>query len=278
MSEKINITLGDVQKTLLLPLWGRADETQKENPLLVDTTAVEIVHRINYDLSTIARNMREITRFAWIVRSLLMDRVVQQFLRAHPRGTVVNVGCGLDTTFDRIDNGLCTWYDLDLPDVIELRRQFIRETERRKFISSSFLEDAWLNKLTITDNVFFMAAGVLYYFEEQQIKQFFVKLAEMFPDSELLCDVSSPMGVRAANKMVITASGLDERSFLKWGAKDPTEILRWDPRITLVKKYAFFRGRKRYLRPKFWFAAIMVDLLKIQYLVHLKFSDNVPDA
>jgi len=271
MTQRIDISLGDVQKTLLLPLWGRANETQKNKPLLVDNTAVEIVQKLNYDLSPLARNMREITRFAWIVRSLLMDRVVRQFLLQYPRGTVVNIGCGLDTTFDRVDNGSCRWLDLDLPDVIALRRNFIPESERRTFIASSFLDDCWLEQVSRDDGVFFMVAGVFYYFEEEQVRKFFVRLADRFPVSELICDVSSPMGVRAANKMVITASGLDERSFLKWGVKSPSEILEWDPRIRLVRKYAYFRGRKRHLRPKFWFSAIMVDVLKIQYLVHVKF-------
>ena len=39
--EKINIELGNVQITLLLPLWGRAIETQKKNPLLIDKTALK---------------------------------------------------------------------------------------------------------------------------------------------------------------------------------------------------------------------------------------------
>ena len=42
MTEKIAVQLGNVQKTLLLPLWGRAMETGKSEPLLVDKTAVEV--------------------------------------------------------------------------------------------------------------------------------------------------------------------------------------------------------------------------------------------
>jgi O-methyltransferase involved in polyketide biosynthesis len=264
--------LGDVQKTLFLPLWGRAHETLKKNPLLVDKTAVEIMKRINYDLSPIAKNMHEITKFAWIVRSLLMDRVIRQFLQQHPHGTIVNIGCGLDTTFDRIDNGLCMWYDLDLPDVIDLRKQFICEKDRRKFIASSLLEEAWLKQLKAADGLLFMAAGVLYYFEEEQIKTFFLRLANTFPGCEIVCDVSSPMGVKASNKMVIQASGLDERSFLKWGVKRIGEIIQWDSRIRLIRKYAYFKGMKRHLEPKFRFTALLSDILKIQYLIHLKFS------
>jgi O-methyltransferase involved in polyketide biosynthesis len=45
MIEKIKVELGMVQKTLLLPLWGRATESQKKNPKLVDRKAVEIINK-----------------------------------------------------------------------------------------------------------------------------------------------------------------------------------------------------------------------------------------
>jgi O-methyltransferase involved in polyketide biosynthesis len=43
MTDHTDINLGGVQKTLLLPLWGRALETKKDNPLLLGQTAVEII-------------------------------------------------------------------------------------------------------------------------------------------------------------------------------------------------------------------------------------------
>ena len=166
MSDKIDIKLKNVQETLLLPLWGRAVETQKKEPLLVDKTANEIINKISYNFSTITKNLSEISQLGWVARSLTFDRIIKQFLEKHPKATIVNIGCGFDTTFDRIDNGDVYWYDLDLPDVIELRRQFIKENNRRKFIISSFLDYGWLNKLEIQDNILFIAAGVFYYFEE----------------------------------------------------------------------------------------------------------------
>jgi O-methyltransferase involved in polyketide biosynthesis len=122
---KIEIDLSDVQKTLLLPLWGRAVETRKKNPMLVDTAAVGIIDRIDYDFSTIANSMSPISQLAWVVRCLHIDRTIKQFLRTHPNATLVNIGYGLDTTFQRIDNGTLVWYDLDLPDVIALRKKLI---------------------------------------------------------------------------------------------------------------------------------------------------------
>ena len=198
MSEKITIDLGHVQKTLLLPLWGRAVESKKEHPLLVDQSALQIIGAVDYDFSALTNNISDLTQMAWIMRSMCVDEVVTAFLAKYPKGTIVNIGCGLDTTFDRIDNGSVLWYDLDLPDVIELRRKFIQETARRKFISASFLDKDWLNEICVSEKVLFIAAGVFYYFEDSDVKEFLVRLADRFPGSEIIFDASSPYGIKTA--------------------------------------------------------------------------------
>jgi O-methyltransferase involved in polyketide biosynthesis len=198
MTDKVAVKLGHVQETLLLPLWGRAVEARKKKPLLVDKTAVEIIGKLNYDFTTIARNISFLSQLAWIARSLHIDRIIRQFLTKYPKATIVNIGCGLDTTFERVDNGSLYWYDLDLPDVIKLRSDFITESERRKFIAGSFLDDQWLSQITVVDNVLFVAAGVFYYFEAEQIKDFLIKLADRFPSGELVFDATSPVGVKVA--------------------------------------------------------------------------------
>ena len=137
--------------------------------------------------------------------------MIRLFLAKHPQGTVVNIGCGLDTTFERVDNGKVNWFDLDLPDVIELRSKFITQSERRKFISSSFLDKERLDGLGKSENVLFIAAGVFYFFTELEIKTFIFQLLEKYPGSELLFDVCSPIGMRIANKKVVASSGLDEK-------------------------------------------------------------------
>jgi len=272
MPDRKKIVLGNVQKTLFLPLWGRAYETQRLKPRLIDKIAVEILGRVDVDFSTMAKNLSPITQRGWISRSLLVDKTVRAFLQEHPGGTIINIGCGLDTTFERVDNGKLHWYDLDLPDVIALRKEFIGECDRRKFIASSFLDDAWLQLLRNESHILFIAAGVFYYFEGDQIKDFFRRLADLFPGSELVFDASSPQGVRIANKLVIKNSGLDENSFLKWGIKNTRELSSWDRRIKILKELSYFKGMRSDLPFKQIVGTFVSDLLKIQWLVHLKFD------
>jgi O-methyltransferase involved in polyketide biosynthesis len=275
MTEKIKIELGNIQKTLLLPLWGRTVETQKKEPLLVDKTAVEIVGKIDCDFSAMSKDLSDISLYGWIRRSLLIDKTIKQFLEKHPKATIVNIGCGLDTTFERIDNGTIRWYDLDMPDTIELRRKFIQENERRQFIACSFLDYDWLNRLHIEDNVLFVAAGVFYYFEESQIRDFLHKIADLFPGSEIIFDSTSPIGVKMANKMVIKKSGLDEKSFLKWGLKSSKAIKLWDNRIIILSEVSLFKHAKKGHDLKTRIGLFMSDIFKIQNMIHLKIQDKI---
>jgi O-methyltransferase involved in polyketide biosynthesis len=272
MSEKITLDLGNVQKTLLLPLWGRAVESKKDEPLLVDPTAVRIIDAVDYDFSTLTENLSDLTQAAWIMRSLCIDETVRIFLEKYPHGTIVNIGCGLDTTFDRIDNGSVRWYDLDLPDVIELRRQFIQETDRRKFVTASFLDEGWLNDIRATDQVLFIVAGVFYYFEESEVRDFLVRLADRFPGGEIIFDASSPYGIKTANRLVIKRSGLDEKSFLKWGLKNAETLTAWDPRFQVLNTHYYFGPNGQRLGLRIRLIGWISDRMKIQYMVHLRMT------
>ena len=273
MPEKLSLDLGNVQKTLFLPLWGRAVESQKPHPLLLDRAAIEIMNKIDYDFSSIAGNTHAISQRTWVCRSVIVDRVLEEFLLVHPRGTVVNVGCGLDTTFDRVDQGTLRWYDVDFPDVIALRRTLIEEHERRRFMACSFLDTSWFQQIRVDDQVLFVAAGVFYYSEKADIRGFLHTLADVFPGSELVCDVCSEQGAKIANKEVIARSGLDERSFLKWGLRNTQELLSWDSRMHLLNEYQYFRKRKRGLTLRDKILAFASDLLRIQWVIHVRFGD-----
>jgi len=264
------VELGSVQRTLLLPLWGRAIETQKKRPLLVDHTAAKIVATADYDFSTMARNISPITRLTWIARSLHTDRTIKQFLEKHPGATVVNLGCGLDTTFERIDNGRVSWYDLDLPDVMELRKRFVPGGARRHEIACSLLDDAWLSQVTVADSVFFVAGGVFCYLEEGQVRGLFLKLADAFPGAEVLFDACSPRGLKMASEKVIKAGGMDESAMLKWGLRRAADIELWDSRIAVISEYPIFHNFKTGLSFSERWGTVVTDALQIISMVHLK--------
>jgi O-methyltransferase involved in polyketide biosynthesis len=271
MKAKIKVELGDIQKTLFMPVWARAVETKKENPILVDRTALEIIDTVDFDFSHMTDNLSEISQIAWIARCKRFDMIVNEFIDYHPGGTVVNIGCGLDTSYERINGNSIQWYDLDLPDVIELKKKFQKETDKRRFISSSFLDTNWFDNIAINDKILFISTGVFVYFEESEIRNFVIRVADRFGDTEMFFDVTSPEGLEVANQ-IIQKSGLDSRSFFKWALTDKSIIPSWDKRINLLNTYHTFRIDGLNLNNENKNIALISDSLDIQYMVHLKIS------
>jgi O-methyltransferase involved in polyketide biosynthesis len=266
---KIKVELGDIQKTLFMPVWARAVETQKDKPILIDKTAVKIIDSVDFDFSPMYQNVPEISQIAWIARCKRFDIIVRDFIERHPNGTVINIGCGLDTSYERINDSAIIWYDLDLPDVIDLKKKFLNESDNRKFIPSSFLDTKWFDDIIIKDKVLFISTGVFVYFGETAIKEFIIKVADKFDDSELFFDVTSPKGLEIANQ-VIQKSGLDSRSFFKWGLTDKSIITSWDNRIRLLDTFYTFGIEGLELSAENEQIAKISDSLDIQYMVHLK--------
>jgi O-methyltransferase involved in polyketide biosynthesis len=271
MSDKISVELGPLQSTLFMPLWARAKETKKEIPLLIDCKAVEMIESVDYDFSTLSRNLDEINIVSWISRCRKYDEIINRFIIANPYGTIVNIGCGLDTYYERAINNSVQWFELDLPDVIDLRRKFFSETSNRKFISGSFLKTDWFNQIDLKGEVLFISAGVFCYFEEVEIRDFLVKIADRFSSSELLFDVTSKQGIKIANS-IIAKTGLDQNSFMKWALKDKKIILSWDNRFKLMGVHYTYKQKNLNLSIRNRIIGTISDFLNIQYILHLKVS------
>lgn len=124
MSETTNQNLSGVAETLLMTLYIQAMESQRPDALIKDEKAVELVTRMGYDFDRVRQiKMDEEDKVTVILRNLEFDRYARDFLARRLEAVVVHIGCGLDSRFERVDNGWGEWYDLDLPEVIALRRK-----------------------------------------------------------------------------------------------------------------------------------------------------------
>jgi len=272
MKDPSEIELGSVQKTLLLPLWGRAVETQKPTPLLVDHKAVSIINSLPYDFAVIAKNVPPISRLSWIARSNYFDKKIKEFISVFPEATIINIGCGLDTTFDRVDNGSILWYDLDLPDTIELRKKYISESDRRKFISKSVFDTSWYDRVEKKNRVMLLIAGVLYYFNESDIKRLFSEFHHFLPGVEIVFDYASRLGIKVSNKKVLEKGGMDKSACLKWGIDNIREIEKWDNNITVINNIRMYKEHKKYYSILRRMGMTFADLLKIMSLAHIRIN------
>lgn len=243
---KQQIQLGTVQETLLITLWARATEASQPDPILVDNKSVEIVSQIDYDFAKLVQ--AKSSQVGVCLRGQTLDTWVKEFLNTHPDGIVVEIGAGLNTRFERVDNGRVQWFDLDLPDSMALRRQFFVDTDRQHSIAASVLDDTWIETVrqaTMDKAIMFVAEGVLMYLNEVQVKQLFVTLLDRFPGCLFAFDSMAPLMVK--NQKSHDAMKLFEARF-DWSIQDIHDLSEWNPQYQVLKVVKMSDLPSRHLR------------------------------
>ena len=247
VSEKITPSLRGVPKTLLIPLYQRAQETQRPDAMLNDDKAVEIVRKLDANFLQFKLQQHDIVAIVLRVREF--DRFTRDFLTAHPDGVVVHIGCGLDTRFDRLNNGTVEWYDLDLPAVIDLRRKLIGgESGRYHLLACSVFDPEWIGKVSalLPRPFLFIAEGVLPYFEEGQVKQLVLTLQKTFPGAEMVFDAHTPWVIWGDN-LQLALSGMDAR--LRFALKHGRDVEQWSPGIRMLEEWHYYGTDEPRVRP-----------------------------
>src|SRR5215469_10721600 len=217
MAELVKAELGAVQKTLFIPLAARARETRKRRPVLRDSKAAEILASVEFDTKKYGRG--------WgggvtVLRTAIFDCWARNFLVEHPGGTVVEIGTGLNSRFDRVDNGQVHWIDLDLPDTIELRRRFFADSGHRRMVAASVLDQDWLPAVADSPRpYFFVAEGVLAYLV--QAPQVIARIAGSFPGALIAFDTYSQRTLEQQHKMA-ARKNMDAR--WAWSCDDPRTL------------------------------------------------------
>jgi O-methyltransferase involved in polyketide biosynthesis len=181
-------------ESLLLTLASRAFESAQKSPIVRDDKASELLRQLHYDARPISRSHLYHTIIC--LRTRRFDDVVASFLREHPGGTIVNLGCGLDTRYERVDNGQARWLEVDLPAVIELRRKLLPENERRRFHACSIdqLSPEVIEQFS-SRPILFVAEGVLMFLAETDVHRLIMQLCAGFPGSKLVFDAVRPIEV-----------------------------------------------------------------------------------
>ncbi len=222
MEDKHQARLGAVQQTLFIPLAARASQTQKRHPVLRDPKAAEIVRSIDYDAAKYGRGAGG---FVTVLRTAIIDFWVRSFLAAHPAGTVVEIGTGLNARFERVDNGQVHWFDLDLPDTIELRQTFFADTERRRMVAASVLDEGWLSAVAQSRGpYFFVADGVLAYLPEDQVTAALAHIAAQFPGALIALDTYPKQTFDWQHRL---AAKKDMDARWAWSCDDPRSLERF---------------------------------------------------
>lgn len=250
MKEKIPQSLDGVSKTLLMTLLVRARETQRPGGVFKDEKALEIFNTLEADFSKLIMHRHD--EIAVIVRMLKFDHLVRDFLARCPDGVVVHFGCGLDTRYERIGNDRVEWFDLDMPDVMNLRQKLINTTSPHYHsLEASVFETGWLAGLEGFKQrpLLFAGEGVLPYFDETQVRDLFLRLGNHFPGCEVVCDAHNPFVIWADN-IHLALAGVQAR--LHWGLKNPQDVEKWGKDFHLLEEWNYYSGDEPLMAPYRW--------------------------
>jgi len=262
-TDKIQFT--KEKETMLITLSSRALQSQWKDPILRDPWAEEAMRHIDYDISKQLSGVASWSMWKDIgctivaTRAATFDQLTNQYLADHPDATVLHVGCGMDSRVFRLDPpASLQWFDVDYPDVIDLRHQLFPErgTSSYHLIGAPLDDLRWLDQVPRDRPGLFIAEGVLHYLGETEVKALLNAVVAHFPSGQMIFDICNTMIVKRTGSNVGGTGAT-----YKWGLDDPQEIKQLEPKLELIKEFRPSEQVSFFRFPLWWRALYRVQEL-----------------
>ncbi|WP_156756514.1 class I SAM-dependent methyltransferase [Actinokineospora pegani] len=218
------VAFTDVKWTMLVTLHMRAMDSRQAEPVLGDRFAAEAERRVDYDFGSWRMRVTEGDRHLVVLRAKRLDTWAARFLAAHPDAVVAHLGCGLDSRWLRLaPPPTVSWFDVDLPEVMALRRQLYGDAEGYRMIASSVTDPRWVDHLPTGRPLLVIAEGLLMYLTAPHVAGLLTRLTARAPAGQVLFDAVSPWVVPATAML----SPLLGAFRMRWALSDVREVRRW---------------------------------------------------
>ncbi|MBN2351750.1 MAG: class I SAM-dependent methyltransferase [Spirochaetales bacterium] len=244
--------LSDVSKTAIATLRGRVIESRREHPLIADPMAEYCLERFKTlvpDAEGEGIFTRRLSRRLTIhlaIRARKYDSIADEFIKKNPMCTVVNLGCGFDTRYWRIDNRKCRYFDLDLPEVVEIKRELLKDKLGYQLIGRSVLDPSWIRTVTekSDSNILLLAEGLFMYLDKSDVVNLFRIFSESFTHSQIALEVVTEKYTSGMWKKIVTAKikqqlGLEAGSSYNFGIKNAAEIETYGAGIKIAGEWSY---------------------------------------
>ena len=242
---KYHIEKNTVQETLVIPLFGRLVCSEHFPALFSDPEAKRICDSLDYDFAEKRKKMESAAGLFGALevaqRQYDLRQEAEAYLKDHPKAAVVNLGCGLDDTFRKCDNGLCRGYNIDMPDVIKIRGELLPAGEREENIACDLNDYAWIDRIDASNGAVFFASGVFYYFKTEAVRRLFATMADCFPGAVLAFDSCNARGAKMMRKTWLKEAGITDVSAF-FSLEDEKELTGWSGSFASVTAKSYMRG------------------------------------
>ena len=226
--------MNEVSATALTTLSCHVADAKARKPILNDQSAIQIFNLIkskNPLFDTRIRTAKSLVTHICL-RAQKYDEVARFFSMQNPGANIINIGCGFDNRFARIDDGKVNFFDLDLPEVISVKSKIFPETNRYHQISSSVFDSAWMWAIPHRPTLM-LAEGVFMYFPEQEIKDLFINIKQQLAPCEIFFEVFNAKWLTGWRKKTVEQKLRKQLNFGKnagfqFGINDSEELSSWD--------------------------------------------------
>ncbi len=274
--KKFRIEKNSVQETLLIPLYGKKVAAQMYPDLFDDTMPIELWSKIDYDMIKQPQFKIKVGAIMAATRQYDLATVCRRYLAAKPRAAVVNLGCGLDTTFNTLANGLATGYNLDLAEVMEVRNELLPPTEMERNIAVDLTDYSWFEKIDFNPEkgAVFFASGVFYYFKRAAVRDLLINMAKAFPGAKIVFDATNAKGLKKMLKTWLNPVDMVDVG-VYFSLEDVSEIKAWSADFKSVTRRGYMTGY-RSLDKRYGFLANLlfkyVDNANLGSIIEIEFN------
>lgn len=242
--------LEGVEKTMLLTIYTKAKHSKEKNHKFYDEKAIEVISKIDYDFTMAEKD--KLMQMGVIGRTIVLDDMVGEYIKKHPDCTIVNIASGMDTRFNRLDNGIIKWYNVDLKNSADFRLKYIPDTERVKTLAYSAMDEKWAGEIESDGDLLFIIEGLTMYLKEEENKKILNIIDDNFDSCTVFSEIMPPVSVENTKEVSVE----ETNSEFIWGLKKGSELMRLNSNLKWVKDVNLFDGVNVY-RPIFrlitWF-------------------------
>ena len=243
------MNLEGVEKTMLLTLFAKAKHSQQKNHVFYDSKAIEVISKVDYDFSIAEKD--KLMQMGTIGRTIVLDRMVSDYIKSHPECTIVNLASGMDTRFNRLDNGLINWYNVDLENSVNYRLKYIEDDERVKTLAYSAMDPSWADEIKIRNDVLIILEGITMYLNEKDVVDIMNIIDENFKNCTVFMEIMPPVSVNSVKEESVE----DTDAKFIWGVEKGHKLTNLNGNFRWIKDVNLFDGvnvYKPYLKIITW--------------------------
>ena len=240
-----------VADTMLIPMAARIYVSKRFPEYFYDEVALSLEEKISKEvLSKIWQSSSEYAMLASVSRYYNFDEIITNFISKHEKCNIINLGAGLETVAFRMPKGQVIFYEIDLPEVIEKRKNILGVKENEHLIGMDFFTLQWMEKLDKSLPSLFIVSGVFQYFHEEKIIQFLSNLKKEFSNAELIFDATNEVGLKYANKYVKKTGNAQAEMYFY--VNDGSAFVK-KCNMTLIEQRSFYKTARKMLKRKLKF-------------------------